>query len=150
MSESRTKNFMLALNGMAIISAILMIISLFFRFTNYGEMTRTGFELFRSENLASKIFIVISLILAAIIIIFGILRILNTVSSNLFSLMFAIAGIVLIVMSIVLFITLTNVTFEGIEAEFMGRGVGAVLFLIFSIIAGLSATGAFAIEVMKN
>lgn len=148
--ESRTKNFMLALNGMAIIGAILMILSLFFKFTIYGDIARTGFEIFKSENIASKVYIIISLILAAIIIIFGILRILDMVSSNLFSVMFAIAGIVLIVMSIIMFISLKYVTFAGIEADLQARGIGAILFLIFSIIAGLCATGAFIIEAMKN
>lgn len=150
---------MLGVNLAVALFAVGVIISMFLNYTQYtGALTgkvypiATGFELFNADKggATQVSFIVLSLIFSAALAGVAILRILGMFNSKFFTLIFAAGGVALIVISIILFSTVTTVSdsdfFQSIANEVVQRGVGVILNLVFSIIAGLAACGAFVLS----
>lgn len=134
-------------NGGAAFFAAMVIVSMFITYVTVDlllvKTTTTGFELLDYNGAIGRPFLVISMILSMGILAFSVLRLIRfpLFNARLFSMIYAIAGAVLMVVSIVLMITVVKVKVGDSTVEIFERGIGVILNLVFSIIVAICCIG---------
>ena len=151
--KSKSNGNVTLANGAAAVLALLVIISLFFSYYTIksvvGNSTTTGWKIMGEDGDSNvKTYLILSLVFAIITALVGVLRLLKfpIFKSKLFAFILIGLTVALLLFAILAMAALKDNSFSVGNVANGKLGIGVILNLIFSILAVLSALGAFILD----
>ena len=148
--KKQNKTISMVVNGAAIIFGAMVIVSMFMAYISVtlpllGKQSTTGFKILGEDgNGFQKTMIMLTLIFAAATAAFALLRLIG-MDNKLFTLLFLLCALALVVCSVILFSIILTVFGKNGSVKLSGadRGIGVWLNLIFSCLVAACAGAAF-------
>jgi len=121
--------------GAAALSALIAFVALFFNFSvvRGGTFRRTGFQIFQSGSGLNIALVALTVGVAVAIITIAVMRAAGMLRDNVYGYIFAALGVTLTVLSFIMFLTVTRISWAGATHTYT-RGFGLILNLIFSLL----------------
>ncbi|MCL2821868.1 MAG: hypothetical protein FWD86_01530 [Firmicutes bacterium] len=135
--EKRTSS--IAIYAFAAISALVALVSMFFNFVVVRGVAfrRTGFSIFQSGSILNIVLVVAFIIVAVSVMVLTIARAGGKMHERSNGRAITILGVIMAILSFVLFMTVTRISWAGFNHTATTRGAGLIVNLVFSILTAL-------------